>query len=84
MDNELTFLNDGYGTRVNRATIGKSELDVTLVHNSLATETNWKWLPARGSDHFPLLYKVDVTYSHLAELDSKLKRDWRNADWENF
>jgi hypothetical protein len=25
-----------------------------------------------------------VTYSHLAELDSKLKWDWRNADWENF
>jgi hypothetical protein len=27
-----------------------------------------------------------VTYSRLAvaELDSKLKWDWRNADWENF
>jgi hypothetical protein len=27
---------------------------------------------------------VDVTYSRLAELDSKLKWDWCNADWENF
>jgi hypothetical protein len=27
---------------------------------------------------------MDVTYSRLAELDSKLKWDWRNADWENF
>jgi hypothetical protein len=27
---------------------------------------------------------VDVTYSRLAELVSKLKWDWRNADWENF
>jgi hypothetical protein len=25
-----------------------------------------------------------VTYSHLAELDSNLKWDWHNADWENF
>jgi hypothetical protein len=25
-----------------------------------------------------------VTYSHLVELDSKLKWDWRNADWENL
>jgi hypothetical protein len=23
-----------------------------------------------------------VTYSHLAELDSKLKWDWRNADFQ--
>jgi hypothetical protein len=25
-----------------------------------------------------------VTYSHLTELESKLKWDWHNADWENF
>jgi hypothetical protein len=27
---------------------------------------------------------MNVTYSRLAELDSKLKWDWRKADWENF
>jgi hypothetical protein len=31
-----------------------------------------------------LLCEVDVTYTCLAELDSKLKWDWRNAYWENF
>jgi isocitrate dehydrogenase kinase/phosphatase len=31
-----------------------------------------------------LLCEVDVTYNRLAELDSKLKWDWHNADWENF
>jgi hypothetical protein len=46
MDNDLTSLNDGYGTRVNRATKGKSAPDVTLVHNSLVTVTDWKRLPA--------------------------------------
>jgi hypothetical protein len=71
--------NDGCGTRVNHVTTGESALDVTLVHNSLVTGTNWKRLPVQGMDHFPLLCKVDVTYSHLAELDSKLKWDWRNA-----
>jgi hypothetical protein len=84
MDNDLTSLNDGCGTRVNRATTGESAPDVTLVNNSLVTRTNWKRLPARGSNHFPLLCKADVTYSHLAELDSKLKWDWHNADLENF
>jgi hypothetical protein len=84
MDNDLNSLNDDCGTRVNRATTGKSTPEVTLVHNSFVTRTNWKRLPARGSDHFPLLCKVDLTYSHLAELDSKLKWYWRNADWENF
>jgi hypothetical protein len=46
MDNELTSLNNGCGTRVNCATTGKSAPDVTLVHNSLVTGTNWKRLPA--------------------------------------
>jgi hypothetical protein len=84
MDNYLISLNDGSKTRVNCATTGKSVPDVTLVHNSLVAGATWRWLKARGSDHYPLLCEVDVTYSHLAELDSKLKWDWRNADWENF
>ena len=84
MDNDLITLNDGCGTRVNHATGGESAPDVTLVHNSLLAGTNWKRLPIRGSDHFPLLCEVDVAFSHLAELDSRLKWDWRNADWESF
>jgi hypothetical protein len=54
------------------------------MHNSFVTGATWKQHPIQGSDHFPLLCEVDVTYSRLAELDSKLKWDWRNADWENF
>jgi uncharacterized protein (DUF736 family) len=84
MDNDLISLNDGSKTRVNRATTGKSAPDVTLVHNSLVAGATWKRLEARGSDHYPLLCEVDVTFSRLAELDSKLKWDWRNAEWENF
>jgi hypothetical protein len=84
MDNDLISLNDGTRTRINLATTGESAPDVTLVHNSLMTGATWKQLPIRGLDHFPLLCKVDVIYSRLAELDTKLKWDWRNADWENF
>jgi hypothetical protein len=84
MDNDLISLNYGSWTKINRATRGVSAPDVTLVHNSLVTGATWKQLPIRGSDHLPLLCKVDVTYSRLAELDSKLKWDWCNADWENF
>jgi hypothetical protein len=84
LDNDLITLNDGSNTRINRATKGLSAPDVTLVHTSLGAGTTWKRLGPRGSDHFPLLCEVDVTFSHLAELDSKLKWDWRNADWENF
>jgi hypothetical protein len=80
MDNDLNFLNDDCGTRINCVTTGESAPDITLVHNSLVTGTTWKQLPIRGSDHFPLLCEVDVTFSHLAELDSKLKWNWCNAD----
>jgi hypothetical protein len=75
MDNDLISLNDGSKTRVNRATKGESAPDVTLVHNFLVAGATWKRLDPRGSDHYPLLCEVDVTYSHLAELDSKLKWD---------
>jgi hypothetical protein len=84
MDNDLISLNDGSKTSVNCATSGESAPDVTLVHDSLVAGATWKQLEPRGSDNFPLLCKVDVTYSRLAELDSKLKCDWHNADWENF
>jgi hypothetical protein len=84
MDKDLISLNDGSKTRVNCATTGKSAPDVTLVHLSLVAGATWKRLEARGSDHYPLFCEVDVTYIRLAELDSKLKWDWRNADWENF
>jgi hypothetical protein len=84
MDNDLIPLNDGSRTRINSSTTGESAPDVTVVHNSLVEGATWKQLPARGLDYYPLLWEVDVTYSHLAELDSKLKWDWGNADWENF
>jgi hypothetical protein len=84
LDNELISLNDGSKTKVNCAATGESAPDITLVHNSLVAGATWKWLKTQGSDHYPLLCDVDMTYSHLAELDSKLKWDWRNADWENF
>jgi uncharacterized protein (DUF736 family) len=83
-DNDLISLNDSSKTRVNCATIGESAPDVTLVHNSLVAGATWKRLDPRGLDYYPLLCEVDVTYSRLAELDSELKWDWRNADWENF
>jgi hypothetical protein len=69
MDNDLIPFNDGSKTRVNRATTGESAPDVKLVHNSLGAGATWKRLEARGSDHYPLLSEVDVTFSHLAELD---------------
>jgi hypothetical protein len=55
-----------------------------MVHNSLVAAATWKHLEAQKLDHYPLLCEVDVTYTRLAELDSKLKWDWRNANWENF
>jgi hypothetical protein len=84
MDNDLISLNDGSMTRVKSATLGESAPYVTLVHNSLVAGATLKRLEAQGSDHYPLLCEVDVTYSRLAELDSKLKWDWRNADWEKL
>ena len=85
MDNPMAILNDGSNTHVNRATGGMSALDVSLVHNSLVAGASWKRLTHSFNwDHYPIEIELVVSPVTLVEHESKLRWDWRNADWEGF
>ena len=83
-DNDLATLNDGEGTRCNRATGGWSSPDVTLVHTSLLPKAQWWCHQILGSDHVPIFCEVEVNPSSLKEEHLKLKWNFREADWEGF
>ena len=79
-DNDLATLNDGVGTRCNRATGGWSSPDVTLVHTSLLPKAQWWCHQILGSDHVPIFCEVEVNPSSLKEEHLKLKWNFREAD----
>ena len=60
LDNDLSYLNDGFPTRVNRGTAGLSTPDITFVTPSLSTKTKWNVVEETdmGSDHLPIVIEV--------------------------
>ena len=84
MDHPMAALNSGDDTRLNRATGGLSAPDVSLVHNSLLAGAEWKVLPLLGSDHHPILITLEASPVVVKECESKLRWDWRNANWEEY
>ena len=84
MDHPMAALNSGEDTRLNRATGGLSAPDVSLVHNSLLAGAEWKVLPLLGSDHKPILVTLEASPVVVKECESKLRWDWRNANWEEY
>ena len=84
LDNPLAVLNTGTCTRVNRATGGESAPDVSLVHTSLVAGANWQVLPLLGSDHCPIKIQLEISPVVIDKPESKLRWDWRNADWEGY
>ena len=75
-DNQMGCLNDGSATRVNRGTGGLSSPDVTLVHNSWLGRVEWCPLGVQGSDHFPLLFEVNLSVDRLVEEGFRLRWNW--------
>ena len=84
MDNPMAILNSGEATRVNRATANFSAPDVSLVHNSLVAGADWEVLPLLSSDHYPVKMTLEVTPVVIDKCESKLRWDWRNANWEEY
>ena len=84
MDNPMAVLNTGACTHVNRATGGESAPDLSLVHTSLVAGADWEVLPLLRSDHCPIRMTLDIAPVVIEEPESKLRWDWRNADWEGY
>ena len=60
LDNNLTCINDGSPTRINRGTEGLSVPDVTCVTDELNTKIKWSVIEetTMGSDHSPIIMEI--------------------------
>ena len=83
-ENRMECLNDGSATRINRATLGKSVPDISLVHASRVGHSEWEVLDGLDSDHFPIFCELDLEVHRLAKCAGPLRWNWRNADWNAF
>ena len=86
IDNDFNVANDGSATRLNPATCNESCPDVTLMHNSLLSQTDWSITNDLGSDHLPILCVINCSVSTTEHSLAKpyLRWHWKAADWEAF
>ena len=84
LDNDLTCLNDGSHTRVNRGTGGLSTPDITFTTPGLNTKTKWSCVEETDidSDHLPIVMEIrksDVQTISTTPFRSRWKS--KNVDW---
>lgn len=80
----LIVVNDGSATRITPPNIQKSAVDITILTPGLVTQSNWEILnDSMGSDHFPILIKVNHGFPKNTVYPS---RKWRlsKANWTTF
>ena len=82
IDNNLTVLNDGSGTHLNRDG-SLSHLDLTIANNNIAPKCTWNTMDdSWNSDHIP----IEITFNEipLIEQAQMSKFKFKKADWETF
>ena len=85
IDKELTVMNDGTPTRVNKDSGGESTPDLSLCGNIWKNKYDWAVGEGMGkSDHLPVIITLYSQVKHIPVLGSKQR--WRSSgvDWEKF
>ena len=83
--NDLAFLNDGTGTRINKDSLVESSPDVTLVNQTLEDKCKWTVMEDIGSDHLPIVTQIDDGTTRLVNRMGRKAR-WKKNDvnWKAF
>jgi len=83
-ERSLVCLNTGEGTRYNITENSVSSIDLTLITNSMAELCEWKINGENtvGSDHFPIICKMNVDNNPEYVLQKKWL--YEKADWNSF
>ena len=85
LDKELTILNDGSPTRVNRATGNESTPDLTLCGSKWADKITWHTLEGIGSsDHSPICITISAEVQHQSVFGSQARWRSNGVDWGKF
>ena len=82
-ETEMSCLNAGTPTYVNRSTGKQSAPYTSFIHSSLLDKVTWKSLDQLGSDHKPII----ITYEdQLTKVNSKPRYKWKlsSADWAKY
>ena len=85
IDNDLTILNEGDSTRINRATGGLSTPDITFCGSNWSNKTTWQTIDGIGnSDHTPILIEIHGDVKHNPIFQGQAKWKSKNVDWKPF
>ena len=84
LESQMTVLNDGSPTRVNRGTGGGSAPDLTVVHSSLVGRAKWAVSESFGSDHSAMLVELECGVCARPSPSPEWGWCWRSADWPAF
>ena len=84
LESQMTVLNDGSPTRVNRGTGGGSAPDLSIVHSSQVGRARWEVTDSFGSDHSGLLVELDCGVCARSKPSTEWGWCWRSADWQAF
>ena len=84
LENNLTCLNDGTPTRINRGTGGLSTSDITLVSDSLKNKVKWSVISetTMGADHSPIV--CDIKTDGIQTIsNTPMRTCWKsqNINW---
>lgn len=79
---ELVVLNTGPSTRLDRPGIQKSVVDLSLASTDIANKITWNVFPdCLGSDHFPLMMKLESIHHKNEYIFPKSKWNLNKANW---
>ena len=85
IDHELTILNDGSPTRVNRITGNESSPDVTLCGEKWAEKYEWSVGECIGaSDHSPIYITISTRVNHQSIFGKCPRWKSNGVDWAAF
>jgi len=84
-ENNLTILNNGDATRVDRGNGNLSTPDVTLCGTDWMGRTEWNVAePIGRSDHLPIVITVNMSVKHQSIYGTKPRWRSNNVDWTKF
>ena len=85
IDRELTILNDGSPTRVNRITGKESSPDVTLCGAKWADKSEWSVGECIGaSDHSPIYITISTRVNHQSVFGKRPRWRSNGINWDEF